>query len=80
LLTHAELLQGFRLLRLSNFFGAIEATGQYLDPILEDTSIGKIGDIQAAPLEAPSTDRIWVTSIVMIASPESPSSEFDKEH
>jgi hypothetical protein len=79
-LTQAELLRGSRLLRLSYSSFTIEVTGQSLDPIFEDACIGKLGAIQAVPAGETPGGRLWVTSIVMIAFPESLSSEFDKEH
>ncbi len=44
-LNQAELLDGSRLLRLSYSFCTVEVSGEGLDPIFEDASIGKVGAI-----------------------------------
>ena len=79
-LTQAELLQGSCLLRLGYSFCTIEVTGQGLDPIFEDASIGKLGAIQAAPEGATPGECLWVTSIVIVAPPESPLLPVHQEH
>ena len=78
-LNQAEILDGSRLLRLSYSFCTIEVSGQCLDPIFEDASIGKLGAIQAAPPEAAPGGQLWVTNIVAIALPQSPFSASEEE-
>ena len=78
-LTQAELLHGSRLLRLNYSFCTIEISGQCLDPIFEDASIGKLGAVLAATSETVPNGQLWVSSIVIIAPPEAPSSAFEKE-
>ena len=79
-LTQAELLQEAGLLRLSYSSFTIEVTGQGLDPIFEDASIGKLGAIQAVPEGATPGECLWVTNIVIVAPPESPLLPVHQEH
>ena len=72
LLNQAELVSGSRLLRLSYSFCTIEISGQALDPVFEDASIGKLGAIQAAPAEVVRGGQLWVANIVAVPLPESP--------
>jgi hypothetical protein len=78
-LTQAELLHGSRLLRLSYSFCTIEVSGQYLDPIFEDASIGKLGAVLVAESEVVQNGQLWVTNIVVIAPPEQHASVFEQE-
>ena len=79
-LTQAELLQEAGLLRLSYSSFTIEVTGQGLDPIFEDASIGKLGAIQAVPAGATTDGRLLVTNIVLITAPETPFLPVHREH
>jgi hypothetical protein len=70
-LSQVELLHGSRLLRLTYSFCTIEVSGESLDPIFEDASIGKLGAIQAASREAVrGAEQLWVTSIIAVPPPE----------
>jgi len=80
LLNQAELFQGSCLIRLNYSFCTIEVSGKCLESIFEDICTGKLGAVQAVPFQAPQADRVWVTSIVVIASPRSPLSASEREH
>ena len=69
-LNQAELLHGSRLLRLTYSFCTIEVSGEGLDLIFEDASIGKLGAIQAAPADAIPGGQPRVTSIAAVLLPE----------
>jgi hypothetical protein len=71
-LNQAELLHGSRLLRLTYSFCSVEVSGEGLDPIFEDASIGRLGAIQAAPAGAIRDAQPWVTSIISVPLPEAP--------
>ena len=71
-LNQAELLNGSRLLRISYSFCAVEVAGQGLEPIFEDASIGKLGQVSVAPRGAAPDAEPWVTSIVTVPLPQSP--------
>jgi hypothetical protein len=71
-LQQAELLNGSRFLRFSYSCCTIEVSGQGLDPVFEDASIGKLGAIQAVPPGPVPTGQLWVTSIVIVPLPQSP--------
>ncbi len=77
-LNQAELLQGARLLRLSYSFCTIEIAGRDLGPVFEDAGTGKLGMVQTAPPQSVPGEQPWITSIVVIALPQSPFSEFDE--
>ena len=78
-LSQAEILNGSRLVRLSYSFCTIEVSGQGLDPIFEDASIGKLGAIQAAPSEALLGLQPWVSGILATMLPQSPFSIPEEE-
>jgi hypothetical protein len=71
-LNQAELRRGSRLLRLTYSFCAIEVSGDGLDPIFEDASIGRLGTIQAAPAKAIRDKQLWVTGIAIVPLSELP--------
>jgi len=52
--------------------------GQCLDLIFEDAGIGKLGAVLAAASEAVPGGQPWVSSIVVIAPPQSPLPAFEQ--
>lgn len=78
-LIQVELLHGGHFLRLSYSFCTVEISGQYLDPIFEDAGVGKLGAVLAAASEETSNGHLWVSSIVILGSPEPPSPAFEQE-
>src|SRR6266516_5298080 len=78
-LHQAELLEGARLLRLSYTFCKIEVAGECLDLIFEDTSIGKLGAIHAAPERPAPHGCLWVTSVTAMTPAEAPLEAFERE-
>lgn len=75
-LLQATLGEGGRLLRLSYTFCTIEMTGQRLEAIFEDASIGKLGAVQAAPSRGLQDGEPWVSGILFISDPAPPESHF----
>ena len=74
-LNQAELRRGSRMLRLTYSFCAIEVSGDGLEPIFEDASIGRLGTIQAAPAKEIRDKQLWVTGIAIVPLLESPFSD-----
>jgi len=69
-LFQAELLHGARLLRLSYTCCTIEVAGQFLEPIFEDASIGRLGAIHTGSGEPAPSGCLWVTGIVAMKPAE----------
>jgi hypothetical protein len=69
-LTHAEILQRARVPRPGYTFYTIEMFGYYVERILGDASIGKLGAKHVAPERPAPYARRRVASILTIAPPE----------
>ncbi len=78
-LTHAELLNESRLLRLSYSFCTIEVSGQCLDPIFDDAGASRLGAVLAVASDSAPNGQLWVTDIVIIAPSEQRAPEFEQE-
>ncbi len=80
-LTHAELVKGSSLVRLTYTFCMIEISGHRLDPIFEDATTSRLGAVQAAsPSATTPSEQLRVTNIVVVAPASQSESSFEREY
>jgi len=77
-LTHAEIPQRARVPRILYTFCAIEMFGYYVERILKDARIGKLGAKHVAPERPAPYARRRVAGVVTIAPPEASRVPFER--